>query len=231
MKLKRYQELANVPMIILSLVFLFIFCSTNFHFEFADKNSTLFNVADNLIWAIFVADYLAMLFLAESKGQFLKTHLPQLIVVAVPFLRVLRLARLVLMLTNILGMMKSKILVSIPVYVFSSAALFILIGASAIYDAEYQAEGSSINSRKDAFWWAGALIFSYFYNETPPITESGRLYGFLLTLCGLSIVGTITATFAGWLINQVREIESDNNVILAKLETIEKKLGVNNESE
>lgn len=224
MKLKRYQELANVPMIILSLVFLFIFCSTNFHFEFADKNSTLFNVADNLIWAIFVADYLAMLFLAESKGQFLRTHLPQLIVVAVPFLRVLRLARLVVMLTNTLGMMKSKILVSIPVYVLSSAALFVLIGASAIYDAEYQAEGSSINSRRDAFWWAGALIFSYFYNETPPVTESGRLYGFLLTLCGLSIVGTITATFAGWLINQVREIESENEKILEKLESIERKI-------
>lgn len=223
-KLTRYQKLANVPMISFSLIFLFIFCSTNFHFEYAEKNKTLFNVADNVIWIIFVADYIAMLLLSENKRHFLRTHILQLIVVAIPFLRVLRLARLVVMLTNILGMMKSKILVSIPVYVLSSAALFVLIGASAIYDAEYQAEGSSIDSRRDAFWWAGALIFSYFYNETPPVTESGRLYGFLLTLCGLSIVGTITATFAGWLINQVREIESENEKILEKLESIEKKI-------
>lgn len=224
MKLDRYQKLANVPMIILSLIFLFVFCSTNFHFEFADNNSSLFNLADNVIWAIFVLDYIVMLFLSDNKSQFLRTHILQLIVVAVPFLRVLRLARLVVMLTNILGLMKSKILVSIPVYVLSSAALFVLIGASAIYDAEYQAEGSSIQTRRDAFWWASALIFSYFYNETPPITESGRLYGFLLTLCGLSIVGTITATFAGWLINQVREIESENEKIFEKLESIERKI-------
>lgn len=213
-----------MPMILFSLIFLFIFCSTNFHFKYAEQNETLFNIADNIIWIIFLADYIAMLLLSENKSHFLRTHIPQLIVVAIPFLRVLRLARLVVMLTNILGMMKSKILVSIPVYVFSSAALFVLIGASAIYDAEYQAEGSSIDSRRDAFWWAGALIFSYFYNETPPVTESGRLYGFLLTLCGLSIVGTITATFAGWLINQVREIESENEKILDKLESIEKKI-------
>lgn len=224
MTLSRYQRIAFWPMMFLSFTFLFVFCSTNFHFALAEDNSRLFGLIDKIIWGIFVLDYLVMMFLADKKVQFVKTHIPHLIVVVVPFLRVLRVARLVLMLTNLLGMMKNRILVSIPIYVLSSSALFILIGAAAIYDAEYQDPNSGIKTRGDAFWWAGALIFSYFYNETPPVTEAGRLYGFLLTLCGLSIVGTITATFAGWLISQVKEIESDSNKILEKLEQIEKKL-------
>lgn len=224
MTLSRYQKIAFWPMTLLSFTFLFVFCATNFHLAIADENSKLFSLIDNVIWAIFALDYLVMLFLADKKVHFLKTHIPQLVIVVVPFLRVLRVARLVLMLTHLLGMMKNRILVSIPVYVLSASALFVLIGAAAIYDAEYLDPSSGIKNRGDAFWWAGALIFSYFYNETPPVTEAGRLYGFLLTLCGLSIVGTITATFAGWLISQVREIESDSNKILEKLEQIEKKL-------
>lgn len=224
MNLDRYQKVVFWPLTVLSVAFLFVFCASNFHLEVAEQNSQFFGLIDKLIWAIFVLDYVIMFSLAEKKGNFLKTHIPHLVVVVVPFLRVLRVARLVLMLTNLLGMMKNRILVSIPIYVLSSSALFILIGAAAIYDAEYKDPSSGIKTHRDAFWWAGALIFSYFYNETPPVTEAGRLYGFLLTLCGLSIVGTITATFAGWLISQVKEIESDSNKILEKLEQIERKL-------
>jgi voltage-gated potassium channel len=224
MNLDRYQKVVFWPLTVLSVAFLFVFCASNFHLAISEQNSQAFRLIDKFIWAIFVLDYLIMFVLAEKKSNFLKTHIPHLIVVVVPFLRVLRVARLILMLTNLLGMMKNRILVSIPIYVLSSSALFILIGAAAIYDAEYQDPGSGIKTRGDAFWWAGALIFSYFYNETPPVTEAGRLYGFLLTLCGLSIVGTITATFAGWLISQVKEIESDSNKILEKLEQIDKKL-------
>ncbi len=224
MSLAQYQRIAFWPLTLLSFTFLFVFCASNFHFAIADDNSEVFGLIDNLIWGIFVVDYLIMFFLAEKKVNFLKTHVPQLIVVVVPFLRVLRVARLILMLTNLLGMVKNRILVSIPVYALSASALFVIIGAAAIYDAEYADPGSSIKTRGDAFWWAGALIFSYFYNETPPVTEAGKFYGFLLTLCGLSIVGTITATFAGWLIAQVKEIESDSTKILEKLEQIERKL-------
>lgn len=224
MTLARYQKIAFWPMMILSFIFLFLFCASNFHLKVADKNAALFSTVDKVIWVIFALDYLVMLLLADKRSHFIKTHIPHLVVVVVPFLRVLRVARLVLMLTGLLGMMKNRILVSIPTYVLSSSALFILIGAAVIYDAEYQEPTSGIKNRGDAFWWAGALIFSYFYNETPPVTETGRLYGFLLTLCGLSIVGTITATFASWLISQVKEIESDSNKILEKLDQIEKKL-------
>lgn len=222
--LEKYQRIAFWPMTLLSLLFLYIFCATNFHIEIAERNSSLFSIADNLIWLIFVMDYLIMVYLSSNKYKFVRSHLPHLLVVAVPFLRLLRIGRLVLMLANVLGMMKNKILVSIPIYIVSSAALFVLIGAASIYDAEYQEPYSSIKTPKDAFWWAGALIFAYFYNETPPVTEAGRFYGFLLTLCGLSIVGTITATFAGWLISQVRQIESESELILKKLSDIEKKL-------
>ena len=227
---EKYKKIAFWPITILSFAFLFVFCATNFHLEIAESNKELFSVADNIIWAAFVLDYLAMLALSKNKLLFFKTHIPHLIVAMVPFLRVVRVGRIILLLANMLGMLKNRILVSIPVYTASSAALFILLGASAIYDAEYKAEGANINTRGDAFWWAGAIIFSYYYGERFAVTDEGRLYGFLLTLCGLSIIGTITATFAGWLISQVREIESDNHAILVKLEAMEKKLGVNDKN-
>jgi voltage-gated potassium channel len=162
--------------------------------------------------------------LSDSRKSFIRSHFLDLIVVALPFLRVLRIGLLVLMLVKMLGQLKNRILISVPVYALVTSILFVTLGAASVYDAEYQAEGSNIRSIEDSFWWAAVTIFTVGYGDRFPVTTEGRIYGVALMACGIAIVGTITATLAGWLISQIKEVESENKKLLDSLNRIEEKL-------
>lgn len=224
MKLEKYKRAAFWPMSTLSLLFLFVFCASNFRLPISESNPALFNQLDNLIWAVFALDYCIMLMLSDSRKSFIRSHFLDLIVVALPFLRVLRIGLLVLMLVKMLGQLKNRILISVPVYALVTSILFVTLGAASVYDAEYQAEGSNIRSIEDSFWWAAVTIFTVGYGDRFPVTTEGRIYGVALMACGIAIVGTITATLAGWLISQIKEVESENKKLLDSLNRIEEKL-------
>ncbi len=224
MKLDHYKKLAFWPMSILALLFLFIFCIENFHLQLAENNIDLINLVGNLIWALFVVDYFIMLTISDNRKSFVKSHLIDLVVVAFPFLRVLRIGLLVLMLVKLLGELKNKILISVPIYALVTSMLFVTIGAAAVFDAEYRAENANIKSIEDSFWWAAVTIFTVGYGDKFPVTGEGRLYAVALMICGIAIVGTITATLAGWLISQIREVETENKLIVETLARIEEKI-------
>lgn len=221
---EKYKKVMFVPLSLLSLVFLYLFVSTNFHLQIAVQNQSLFEFGNIVVWGLFALDYLVMFVLSPNKLKFVREHKIHLLVVFVPFLRVLRIGLLIVMLTSILGQLKNRILISVPIYTFTATTLFTLIGAASVFDAEYQSENGNIKTPQDAMWWAAVTIFTVGYGDKFPVTGEGRIYGVGLMLCGIAIVGTVTATFAGWLISQIREVESENNKILNKLEAIEKKL-------
>ena len=221
MSIETYKKVTYWPMNFFAICFLYVYCAVNFHFEVAEKAPFLFSIADTVIWMVFILDFLLMLILTEQKRAFFKSHLPNLLVVLVPFLRVLRVSLLILFLVNVLGNIKNRILVSIPIYTSLATTLFVIIGAASVYDAEYTAEGANIKTREDALWWAVVTIFTVGYGDRFPVTSEGRLYGVGLMACGIAVVGTVTASFAGWLITQIREVENENKIILQKLDEIQ----------
>ena len=48
---------------------------------------------DILIWVVFVAEFMGRLVLAERRGQYAARHIPDVLMVAIPVLRPLRLLR------------------------------------------------------------------------------------------------------------------------------------------
>lgn len=222
--LESYQKVAFWPLTFLSLFYLYVFCAGNFHLEIAERNQNLFETINSTTWLIFLFDYVVMLMLSKNKIEFVKIHVFHLVVIAVPFLRALRLALLILMLGNLLGFLKNRILVSIPIYVSVASALSVLIGAALVFDAEYQLENGNIRTPQDALWWASVTIFTVGYGDKFPVSGEGRFYAVALMLIGITIIGTVTATFAGWLVSKLSEVESENEKILTKLEEISSRL-------
>ena len=225
--LARYQGAANIPLLFLSILFVVVFVIGNFHLAVAQENLKFLNLLNWIIWVVFCIDYVAMFALSHNKSRFFRSHLVDLALVILPFLRVLRIIRVGMLFFRKIDGFKSKFMISIPLYTISSTILFTLLGASAVFDAEYQNDSANIKTPADALWWAIVTVFTVGYGDKFPVTTEGRWYAVGLMACGIAVVGSVTATFASWLISQVREVESDQEKILQKIEEIQKQLEKN----
>ncbi len=65
----------------------------------ASMNTTFF-VLDSIVWALFILEYLIKLYLAPSRAHFVRTHLVELLVIALPLLRPLRVLRVLNLLSS-----------------------------------------------------------------------------------------------------------------------------------
>ena len=76
-------------------------------------------------------------------------------------------------------------------------------------DNERGAKGANITNQPDALWWAATTVTTAGYGDRYPATGTGTgtLMGAALMLCGIALLGVVTATLASWLVQQVAEVE------------------------
>ena len=159
----------------------------------------------NTVWALFGVDYLVRLALAPSRGHWFLHHLPDLAIIALPFLRPLRLLRLVTLVSVIQRSAGTALRGRITLYTVGSAALLIFTSALAVLDAERHEPGSSIQSFGQALWWALTTITTVGYGDTFPLSTQGRFIAALLMIGGVALAGVVTATLASWIVSLVEE--------------------------
>jgi voltage-gated potassium channel len=54
-------------------------------------------------------------------------------------------------------------------------------------------------------WWACTTMTTVGYGDLYPVTTAGRFVGVGLMIGGIALLGTVTATFASWLLDAVRD--------------------------
>lgn len=155
----------------------------------------------------FVVDYLVRLALATELGKFFVRNIFDLLVVALPLLRPLRLLRLVTLLHVLNRHAGASLRGRVVVYVAGAASLILFVASLAILDAERGREGANIESFGDALWWALTTVTTVGYGDRFPVTGMGRAVAAGLMLSGIALIGVVTATFASWLIEKVQEVE------------------------
>jgi voltage-gated potassium channel len=158
-------------------------------------------------WALFVVDYLVRLALATERGKFFVRNIFDLLVVALPLLRPLRLLRLVTLLHVLNRHAGGSLRGRVVVYVAGAASLILFVASLAILDAERGREGANIGTFGDALWWALTTVTTVGYGDRFPVTGTGRAVAAGLMLSGIALIGVVTATFASWLIEKVQEVE------------------------
>jgi voltage-gated potassium channel len=203
MQIETYKKIALWPLTILSFIFLWGYLAESFDFNIALENPRFFSVLNISLWLVFALDYLVMLTLSKNKSEFFKTHLIDLVLVLIPFLRPLRALRILLMFERVITGIQNKIYVSIPLYVVSAATLIVLLAGGAIYEAEGQIQDSNIKSPEDALWWAAVTVTTVGYGDKCPISSEGRWIAVGLMITGIAVVGSITASLAAWIVQKV----------------------------
>lgn len=160
-------------------------------------------------WIVFLVDYLARVWAAHNRRRYFTKHLLDLLIVALPALRPLRLLRLVVLFRVLNRKAAASLRGRVPLYVSVSAATLVVCAALAVLGAERDAPGSNIKSFGDAVWWAVVTVTTVGYGDHFPVTFQGRCVAVGLMIGGVALIGVVTASFAAWFIDRVRDEEEE----------------------
>jgi voltage-gated potassium channel len=161
------------------------------------------------VWFVFAADYLVRLLLADNTWQFVRRYWLDLLVVALPLLRPLRLLLLVKVLQRFSRTGVQRLRGRVVTYATGGTALLVLTSALAITDAERSAPGATVQDLGDGFWWAITTMTTVGYGDQFPVTTAGRFIAAGLMVGGIALLGVVTATLASWMVQTVEEAGED----------------------
>lgn len=198
----RWEELTTWPLMVVALVFLVAFALPIVDRGLDPDLQRLSATVLIVTWWTFVADYVVRLVLARNRFAFIRSHLLDLVAVAVPALRPLLLLRVVAVLERSLEHSLSGRLM---VYVTSLTSLAVLVGALAVLSAEQDEAGGNIERFSTALWWAVTTVTTVGYGDHYPVSTQGRLVAGVLMLCGIGLIGVVTASVASYVVDRVSE--------------------------
>lgn len=202
----KWERASEWPLLVLAVLFLAAYAVDVLYTGPANAVSVGASVVNVAVWLVFVVDYLARLVLAERRWRFVVKHPLDLAVIALPFLRPLRVLRLVVVLTVVDRRLRSTFRRRAVVYVTGAVSLVVFVGALAVLDAERGAPGGSISGFGDALWWALTTVTTVGYGDEFPVTLTGRFVAGGMMIAGILLLGVITASLASWFVEKVEEM-------------------------
>jgi voltage-gated potassium channel len=204
MRHQRYRDLADWPLTVTALVFLAAY-AWQVVGRVEGIGSLWLEAAMWVTWAIFAVDYVANLWLAGNRSAWFFRNLHELLIVALPLFRPLRLLRLVTLLSVLHRTLGDTLRGRVVTYVVGSATMLVFVGALAVLDVEQSAPDAKIVTFGDALWWAMTTITTVGYGDMYPVTPVGRMVAAALMMSGIAVLGVVTASIASWLVQRVED--------------------------
>ncbi|GIV89503.1 MAG: potassium channel protein [Chloroflexus sp.] len=192
--LDRFYRITEIPMLFLSICFLVIF----FLIESKTLSTTTTLVLDGIlwiIWGIFGIELLIKWYLSPDRVAYIRVNWIEMVMIAIPFLRPLRLLWLPIILTRLWRQSRQTLRQRMPAFIGITSLIVVLVAATLMFVAE-QGSGGPIASFADAIWWALTTVTTVGYGDTYPVTVLGRGVAVFLMLAGISLFGLLTANIA-----------------------------------
>lgn len=189
----------------LAIVYLAAFSYPAFVSEISISNQNKLEIVQWVTWIIFALDLIFGIWRAPIKIKYLKTHPLEIVSVALPFLRPLRLLRVVSFGALVIQKIAVGKQLAITLKVFLFSILIAYIAAVQITITERGVATSNIKSFGDGLWWAVTTVTTVGYGDKFPTTSLGRVLAVGLMLVGISLMGVITASVAAWFVKMSQE--------------------------
>jgi voltage-gated potassium channel len=238
--LQRLEDWLEIPMLILGLAWLGLLVA-----ELTGNLSPVLEAALNVIWVIFILEFLLAFTLAPEKWHYVKRNWLTLIALALPALRVFRIFRAlrVLRITRAARAARSLRLVRIFTsvnrgmralgqtmqrrgfgYIVALTVLVTLAGAAGMHAFEKDAAGAeALDSYGGALWWT-AMIMTTLGSDYWPQTGEGRVLCLALSLYALAILGYVTATLASFFLGRDAADASADLAGTAQIEALRREI-------
>lgn len=225
--LEQVSAFAERPMIVLSFVWLGLLI-----IDFTAGLSPLLLGLSNLIWALFIIDFLISFIIAPRKIVYLRRNWLGALSLALPALRGLRLLpalRLMRAARAARSLRLFRVITSInrgmralgntlsrrgAGYIIALTGVVILVGGAGMAVFESPASVASeldraleptlgLASYSEALWWT-AMLMTTMGSEYWPQTPEGRILTLLISLYAFGVFGYITAMLASFFVGQDR---------------------------
>ena len=207
--MRKVSKFWSLTLTLLAVLFLVVFSIPAFVIDLSENAQSSIELVQGICWLAFALDLFIGLLTSKNKKDYLLKHPLELLSVLLPFLRPLRLMRVI----SFGGLALQKIALgkqfAITVKVALTAVFVSYIAAVQITISERNVEGSNIKSFSDGLWWAVTTVTTVGYGDRFPTTTEGRILAVMLMLVGISLVGVITASVASWFVRLSQE-ESKN---------------------
>ena len=199
------NKIWNETLTFLALAFLVAFSYPAFIDPVPSSTQALLNIVQWVSWIAFATDLIYGLSNAKNKRKYLKKHPLEIAAVLLPFLRPLRLMRVI----SFGGLAIQKVAIgrqfAITIKVFLASIFVAYISAVQITITERTVEASNIKNFGDGLWWAITTVTTVGYGDRYPTTTEGRLLAVGLMIMGISLMGVITASVAAWFVRMGQE--------------------------
>ena len=136
-RLERFEQRTEWPLAGVAFIFLALY-SIQVLLEPAGGRGVALQYALFALYFVFVADYLARLYLADPRAKWFFRHLLDLAIVVLPFLRPLRLLALAVVLNALQRALGHTIRGKVIVYTVFGAVLIVYAASLAVFDLEHE---------------------------------------------------------------------------------------------
>lgn len=211
-KLIRFTEITELPLIILGFAWLVLLV-----IELVWMQTRVLQRFVNIIWVIFILDFLLKFFISPDKWLYLRKNILTIISLFIPAFRMFRIFTSLRLLRSI-GMIRSIRVIRVVgsfnrgmrvlgktlertafVYVILLTLMVCFVGAAAMF--AFEGKTGAFESYWDALWWTAMLLITI-ASEYWPQTPEGKVVTFLLGLYSLGVLGYLTAMLATFFIGQ-----------------------------
>ncbi|MGB3256671.1 MAG: ion channel [Ornithinimicrobium sp.] len=212
-RLEQWESKTRSTLMVLAIVFLFAYAipilSPRAPFGLVETCE----VVQNVIWIIFALDYGIRLLIAERRWHFVRHNLIDLAAVTLPALRPLRLVAALALIQQQGG---ERLRGHVATYVTVGVVLVVGISGLAVLDAERGVSGSNISTWQDALWWALVTVTTVGYGDFYPVSVEGRMFALGLMLCGIALLGIVTASLSSWFLEKVTDSNEKSQAATAR---------------
>ncbi|MBM4405760.1 MAG: potassium channel family protein [Chloroflexi bacterium] len=220
--LKRVEGLTEFPLMVLSIVMVPLLMGP-FLWDLTRQEEAVFLAMDYFIWAVFAVDLVVKAAIAPDRKRFFRTHWIDVVIVAVPFFRPLRLLRLLVFSSR--AVTGYRRLANVD-FLLLYAVIIIVTAAMVVTTVEVDYPGSNIKDFDDALWWAITTVTTVGYGDRFPVTGAGRAMGSFLMIGGIALFGGLTANIASFFVrhsykeDEKEAAQPDAATLLAEIKSL-----------
>ena len=146
------------------------------------------------VWVAFAVDYLVRLRLSVPRGEFVRTHKLDLLMVLLPFLRILRVV--IIIVKSVRQISTQRIAASMV----GIAIAVVGVGALVVWRYESVAPNGNIHTVGESIWWAIVTTTTVGYGNEYPVTIPGQIVATGIMIIGIGLIGTVSASVASWFV-------------------------------